>query len=70
VEDDWGSGLAVTELVEREGFEVTAGPTFAEAREQLLKDPPHVVISDLMLPDGSGIALLSTSRPRRAPSSS
>src|SRR5205809_4959036 len=58
VDDDLGFRIGVTELVQREGFEVTAASDLAEARQRLAQDPPDVVIVDLMLPDGSGIDLL------------
>src|SRR5438093_63222 len=59
VDDDLSFRLSLTELVEREGFTVTNATSLAEAREQLVADPPDVVISDLVLPDGTGIELLN-----------
>ena len=58
LDDDVGFLVGIAELVEREGFTTVTANTVAQARTLLTEDPPDVVISDLMLPDGSGIDLL------------
>ena len=37
-----------------QGYEVTAAQTLKEAREAVLRQPPDLVLLDVMLPDGSG----------------
>ena len=58
VDDDLTFLLGVAELVEREGFSTATARSLAEARAELKKDPPDVVIVDLRLPDGGGLELL------------
>ncbi len=62
VEDDAGTREALAELANLGGFEVFAAETLAEARERLAESPPDVVLTDLGLPDGSGLELLSADR--------
>jgi two-component system response regulator PilR (NtrC family) len=45
-------------VFEEEGWHVEAAATLADARANLQKREPDVVLCDLMLPDGSGIELL------------
>ena len=56
-EADHVEGLAA--LVAREGFSVRTAGTLAEARRLLGEAVPDVVLTDLVLPDGSGIDLLT-----------
>ena len=49
---------ALTEVVEFEGIEATRARSLREAREHLERAPTDIVVIDLVLPDGSGIALL------------
>jgi two-component system, NtrC family, response regulator HydG len=58
VDDDLTFLLGVAELVEREGFSTATARSLAEARAELKKEPPDVVIVDLRLPDGGGLELL------------
>ncbi len=58
VDDDLSFQLAFAEVVQREGFTIATAPSLKEAREELAKNPPHVLFLDLNLPDGSGIDLL------------
>jgi len=58
VDDDRDFILSFSELVRREGFEVVTAGSIAEAREKLASNTFRLVITDLSLPDGSGIALL------------
>ncbi|MGE5179885.1 MAG: sigma-54-dependent transcriptional regulator [Bacteroidota bacterium] len=59
VDDEPNSLSALAELVESEGFATVTAGTLAEARGRLSQTPPDVVLVDLMLPDGSGLDLLS-----------
>src|SRR5215468_9210394 len=59
VEDDPGQLRGLAELVEREGFTTRTAGDLAAARAALDERMPDVVLSDLMLPDGSGLDLLS-----------
>ena len=58
VDDDAHSLSALAELVEAEGFDTSTADNLAQARQQLEKQVPDVVLSDLMLPDGRGTELL------------
>lgn len=58
IEDDRHTLNALATLVELEGFEVRTAQTLAEARVALGQRQPHVILSDLVLPDGRGITLL------------
>jgi DNA-binding NtrC family response regulator len=59
VEDDADQREALAELAGRAGFEVQAVGTVAEARRLLGNGAvPDVLLSDLKLPDGSGLELL------------
>ena len=59
VEDDRGSRLTLTVCLEEEGYEVQACVTAKEAIDRIVSGTPtEVVISDLKLPDGSGLQIL------------
>lgn len=58
VDDDTSSLDVMKELVELEGFSVDAATSVKEARQLLQRHVPDVLITDLKLPDGSGIDLL------------
>ena len=58
VDDDLSFQLAFAEVVQREGFTIATAPSLREAREELAKNPPHILFLDLNLPDGSGMDLL------------
>jgi two-component system, NtrC family, response regulator AtoC len=57
VDDDANFVLGLAEVVGREGFTAKAAHTLKEARAELTKAIPDVVLVDLHLPDGSGIEL-------------
>jgi len=58
VDDDPRQLENLTRLVEREGFATSSARSVAEARKRLKEQPPHLVFSDLFLPDGSGMDVL------------
>ncbi|HEV7732751.1 MAG TPA: sigma-54 dependent transcriptional regulator [Candidatus Binatia bacterium] len=58
IDDDATQLSGLAELVEHEGFTTRTAGTLAEARVLLEERTPDVVLSDLVLPDGSGIDLL------------
>lgn len=49
---------SLVKLLGAEGYEVDAVGTAAEVLDSVRRDPPHVLILDLRLPDGSGLDLL------------
>jgi len=59
IDDDPNQLRGLAELVEREGFTTRTAGDLAAARTALAERMPDVVLSDLMLPDGSGLDLLS-----------
>ena len=58
VEDDSGSRTTLAKLLEDEGYSVTSCETAKAALNHLIDNPTDVVISDLILPDGSGLQIL------------
>jgi DNA-binding NtrC family response regulator len=58
VDDDASTREALAALVQAEGFTAAAAGSVAEARIQLVRQRPDVVLMDLRLPDGSGMDLL------------
>ncbi|MEP7069689.1 MAG: sigma-54 dependent transcriptional regulator, partial [Usitatibacter sp.] len=58
VDDDANSREALAALAQQEGFTTAAAASVAEARIQLVRQRPDVVMMDLRLPDGSGTDLL------------
>jgi len=61
VEDEPSFLAALTEIVRREGFDVTEAATLAEARTRLAEQRPDVLLLDLHLPDGPGLDLIAPS---------
>ncbi len=49
---------SLVKLLGAEGYDVDAVGTAAEVLDSVRRDPPHVLILDLRLPDGSGLDLL------------
>jgi two-component system, NtrC family, response regulator AtoC len=58
VDDDPNQLRGLAELVEREGFTTRTASTVGEARVLLNQQLPDVVLTDLVLPDGSGLDVL------------
>ena len=58
VEDDLDSARMMATLVTNEGYSAATAQSLSDARRQLALQPPDLVLLDLRLPDGSGMALL------------
>src|SRR6266702_415284 len=58
VGDYRSSPAALLELVEREGFSTSAAENLEAAHAALAGRPADVVLTDLLLPDGSGLGLI------------
>src|SRR5512143_3303104 len=58
IDDDINHLRGLADLVEREGFATRTAGTLAAARGVLEQYVPDVILTDLVLPDGSGIDLL------------
>lgn len=54
VEDETSIAEPLAHTLDREGFEVTVHGTLADARAELDRQAPDLVLLDLMLPDGDG----------------
>jgi len=65
VDDEPTSVSAMAELVEKEGFTTTTAGTLADAKARMSQERPDVILVDLMLPDGNGLALLEEMDPSR-----
>ncbi|MBN2491961.1 MAG: sigma-54-dependent Fis family transcriptional regulator [Planctomycetes bacterium] len=63
IDDDRASLEALAELVRQEGFAAETAASLREARRCLRAAPPDLVITDLKLPDGSGLALFAELEP-------
>jgi two-component system response regulator AtoC len=57
VEDDADAARMMAQLVANEGFSAATAQSLREARRQMAMQQPDVVLLDLQLPDGSGMAL-------------
>ncbi|HMQ31702.1 MAG TPA: response regulator [Chloroflexaceae bacterium] len=62
IEDNVVLQLSLTALLRREGFGILAARSVAEARVQLLRERPSVILLDVGFPDGSGLELLEELR--------
>ncbi len=57
IDDDAGLGGLLVEYFERFGHQLTTATTAAEGRHLLRRDPPDLLILDVMLPDADGMEL-------------
>jgi len=62
VDDDEAMRAALTEALRLQGYRVTPAASAREAREALRVTPFDVVITDLVLPDRDGLALMEEAR--------
>jgi EAL domain-containing protein (putative c-di-GMP-specific phosphodiesterase class I)/ActR/RegA family two-component response regulator len=67
VEDDEIALRAVARQLERGGYQVVTATGVMRAREHLDTSAPDVVVSDVLLPDGSGLDVLDAARRRQPP---
>ena len=65
VDDELGMRQFLTHLFQREGHEVTVAERGREAMTVLRKEPVDLIISDVRMPDMSGIELLRSARELR-----
>lgn len=49
-------------ILTKAGYEIETATTLAAARRCLMDQPPHVIVLDVMLPDGSGIDFIKEIR--------
>ena len=54
VEDEATISEPLAESLGRDGFEAEVAATLADAREAIRREPPDLVLLDVMLPDGDG----------------
>jgi two-component system response regulator AtoC len=67
VEDDPGLSEVMADELEARGQEITVAGTVAAARERIQEGEFDVAVTDLMLPDGSGLDVLRSLREMDAP---
>ena len=67
VEDNERIMVGNKRFLERQGFDVAAAMTLAEARAHVEKCRPDVAVLDIMLPDGSGIDFMGELRESENP---
>jgi two-component system response regulator AtoC len=58
VEDDADAARMMAALVTNEGFSAATAQSLRDARRQMALQQPDIVLLDLRLPDGNGMALL------------
>jgi two-component system, NtrC family, response regulator AtoC len=66
VDDDENTRLALAALIEAEGFSIDLAKDLREARICLVRRTPDVVLTDLKLPDGTGMDLFEEFDPQAA----
>ncbi len=64
VEDELLTRRTLAELLQREGYEVTTAGTVAEAMGEVLRRQFDLILLDIMLPDGDGLAACRRIRAR------
>lgn len=64
VEDNADTAGVMTLLLEASGYEVRSAASVADALKAAAAEPPEVVVSDIGLPDGSGLDLMRQLRHR------
>lgn len=64
VDDEPNTRAALAEIVSEEGFTVGVAQDLREARIQMVRQTPDVVLTDLKLPDGSGMDLFQELDPK------
>jgi two-component system response regulator PilR (NtrC family) len=66
VDDEPGLREMLSILLRREGMDVTVAPGFATAKEAIRSSPAPfaLVLTDLVMPDGSGLQLLAAAKER------
>ena len=65
IEDDPGVSEVVTLLLSREGYPVEAAPSVEEGLRRIAAGAYDAVITDLKLPDGTGLDIVAGVRARR-----
>ena len=59
IEDEAVSRQTTVDLIEQAGYVALPARSLAEAREVLGRSSPDVILLDVVLPDGSGVAFLA-----------
>jgi len=62
VEDNWGVADTVRAQLSVGGYQVEVAKTAADGMTRIRDSPPHLVVLDLMQPDGSSESLLTSMR--------
>ena len=62
VEDSRSQGVLLRGVLEAHGFEVTIVEEGAAALEAITRQPPHVVVTDMLMPGMNGLELVEQVR--------
>lgn len=64
VEDDARLSKVLSRVLEKEGYDVAVAGTAREGIEKLSQETPGVVLTDIYLPDGTGMEILESATSR------
>ena len=67
VDDEVEIGEVLAGYLRREGFEPTVRVTLADAKSELERGVPDLIVLDITLPDGSGLDILRAAQEQRIP---
>ncbi|NJD62610.1 MAG: response regulator, partial [Deltaproteobacteria bacterium] len=62
VEDDRNLSLVLSRVLQKEGYEVAVANTVAEGKSLLNERAPGIVLTDVYLPDGTGLEILESAK--------
>ena len=67
VDDEADLAESCARLLRRRGYRVVTANSWAAGRAALMADPPRLLVSDVRLPDGDGLALVREAGARTPP---
>ena len=67
VDDEADLAESCARLLRRRGYDVVTANSCAAGRDALVRTSPRLLVSDVRLPDGDGLALVREARPLSPP---